>query len=339
MRVLCIAHAWPEGPSVAGIFVKRQVDSLRRSGCEVDVSVVGGAKGVNWVADVRSLRERIHERGYDVVHAQYGGKTALAAVAASRVPVVLSFCGTDLNGLSVGGRWERTYALAGILCSQLSAPMAAGLIIKSESLRPRLWRQADRARCRVIPNGVDFDLFRPINRDEARAELGWPVDRPVVLVSGQSDSAVKRLDLAERAVRLAREDVEGLVIKVLRGIEPDRVPTYLNAADVVLLTSQHEGSPNLVKEALACDVSVVSVDVGDVRRWLEGTAGCWLVERDPARLAEAIVQAVRSGGRSEGRVAVAELSMDRIARMVMQVYREASAAVPQERGDLDAKRI
>lgn len=328
MRVLCVANAWPEGSSVAGIFVKRQVDSLRRAGCEVDVSVVGGSAGVNWVADVRALRERIQERGYDVVHAQYGGRTALAAVGASRVPVVISFCGTDVNGLPTGKKWEKTYALAGVFCSQLAAPMAAQLIVKSEELRSRLWRKRDRQRCHVIPNGVDFELFRPLDRSEARAELGWDSDRPVVLVSGQSDSSVKRIDLAERVVAIARDAVPRLTLKVLRGIEPDQVPLYLNAADAVLMTSQHEGSPNIVKEALACDVSVVSVAVGDVRRWLDGTPGCWLVERDPERLAEAVVQAVQAGGRSEGRTAVAEISLDRIARQVMQVYRLARVAGP-----------
>lgn len=324
MRVLCVAHAWPEGESVAGIFVKRQVDSLRRLGCEMDVSVVGPASGKRWSDNVRALRRQVARLGYDVIHAQYGGRTALAAaVSAAQTPLVISFCGSDLNGLTVGSRWERTYAAAGVLCSQLAARVAGELILKSERLRGKLWLARDRRRVHIVPNGVDLDLFRPFDRYAAREELGWPRERPMVLASGQSDSQVKRLDLAEAAVKSAQRLIPELALQILRGVHPDRVPVYLNAADVVLLTSQHEGSPNIVKEALACGVSVVAVDVGDVRQWLDATPGCWLAERHPAALADSIIRAVRGGGRSDGRNRVASISLEAVARKILAVYQKA----------------
>jgi glycosyltransferase involved in cell wall biosynthesis len=308
---------------VAGIFVRRQVDSLRQLGVTVDVRVTGRAGGRGWPQRVAWLREEVKRGRYDLVHAQYGGRTALAAILAGGPPVVISFCGSDLNGLGTGTAHERAYAGAGVLCSQLAAPHARGLIAKSEALASRFWRERDRKRCRVIPNGIDLELFRPIDRREARARLGWPADEAVALVSGQSDGPVKRLDLAEAAVERARAQVPGLSLRVLRGIPPDEVPTHLNAADLVLLTSQHEGSPNIVKEALACNVAVVSVDVGDVRRWISGTPNCWLCDRDPASLAEGIVRAVAGGGRSEGRAVIAPLALGGVAARVLDVYQEA----------------
>lgn len=327
MRVLCVANAWPDGESVAGIFVKRQVESLRRLGCEIDVVVVGRTSGKRWTRDVKAFREQVAARGYEVIHAQYGGRTALAGVAiAAGTPFVVSFCGTDLNGLCVGKHWERAYAAAGVLCSQLAAPMASQIILKSDALRKKLWLGRDRRRAQVVPNGVDFDLFRPMDRRAARERLGWPAHRPVALVSGQSDSSVKRVDLAQAAVDAARSQIPGLALEVLHGVPPDDVPIYLNASDVVMMTSQHEGSPNIVKEALACDVSVVSVEVGDVRQWLDGTLGCWVVERHPAALGEAVARAVRFGGRSNGRTAVARLSLDAVGSMILQIYRKAKGA-------------
>jgi glycosyltransferase involved in cell wall biosynthesis len=170
---------------------------------------------------------------------------------------------------------------------------------------------------------VDLDLFREIDRCEARAILGWPAGRPTVIVSAQSDSGVKRVDLARRAVEIARRELPALELKLLRGVNPEDAPLHLNAADVVLMTSQHEGSPNVVKEALACNVSVVSVDVGDVRRWVGGTPGCSIEPRSPEALARAIVRAVKSGGRSAGRAVVEPISQADVARQIVAVYERA----------------
>lgn len=324
MRVLCLAHAWPTGPADSrGVFIQRQVASLEQLGVDMEVRVVGSASGAPWVQSVSQLRSLLARERFDLVHAQYGGRTALAAVAAARRPVVISFCGTDLNGLGTGSRLERAYCAAGVVCSQVSAPLATALIVKSELLAHRLWQRQDRHRCHVIPNGVDLDTFRPLDRREARRRIGWPVERPVVVASGHNESPVKRLDLASEAVEIASKQVPGLTLELLRGVAPEETPWYLNAADAVILTSQHEGSPNIVKEALACDVAVVSVEVGDVRRWIGETPGCWLCDRHPAALAEALVKTFASGGRSQGRAAVEELSLPRVAGRVLSVYEEA----------------
>lgn len=325
MRVLCLTHAWPSGPADSkGIFVQRQVASLERLGVEMEVRVVGSASGAPWVRSVAHLRQELARGQYDLVHAQYGGRTALAAVVAGKGrPVVVSFCGTDLNGLGTGNRFERAYCAAGVVCSQVAAPLATALIVKSEDLAHRLWQRQDRRRCHVIPNGVDLERFRPLDRMAARRRLGWPRDRPVVLASGQSGSPVKRLDVAQAAVDLARARMPGLELRLLRGVPPDETPYYLNAADTVILTSQHEGSPNVVKEALACNVAVVSVDVGDVRRWIGETPGCRLCDRKPEALAEALVKTISAGGRSQGREVVAEIDLPRIAQRVVGVYERA----------------
>jgi len=332
MRVLCLTHAWPTAEKdVAGIFVQRQVASLRELGVTVDVRVAGGAGGSRWPGLVACLREEVTRRSYDLLHAQYGGRTALAAVLVGGPPVIVSYCGSDLNGLGTGTPRERAHAGAGVLCSQFAALHARGLIVKSEGLANRLWRAWDRKRCHIIPNGIDLELFRPMGRRQARARLGWELDGAVVLVSGQSDGPVKRLDLAEAAVAQARNRVPGLSLRLLRGVPPREVPLHLNAADLVLLTSQHEGSPNIVKEALACNVPVVSVDVGDVKRWISGTPHCWLCDREPASLAEGIVRALSGGGRSEGRAVVAPLALPGVAARVLDVYEEALSVRRTER--------
>ena len=106
---------------------------------------------------------------------------------------------------------------------------------------------------------------------------------------------------------------------MLDGVPHERVPLWLNASDSILLTSTHEGSPNVVKEALACDVAVVSTDVGDVRERIEGIDGCYVADATPADLAGKLRLAL-AGGRVRSRAAVAELSLPRTAERIRDVY-------------------
>jgi glycosyltransferase involved in cell wall biosynthesis len=109
-------------------------------------------------------------------------------------------------------------------------------------------------------------------------------------------------------------------LHVLDGVPHEEVPTWLNAADVVLLTSLREGSPMVVKEALACNVAVVSVDVGDVRERLAGIEGCFVAEPTPEDLSHNLGRALARTERIEGRERVAELSLERVADTLREIY-------------------
>jgi teichuronic acid biosynthesis glycosyltransferase TuaC len=101
------------------------------------------------------------------------------------------------------------------------------------------------------------------------------------------------------------------------------MPDYYRAADCLLLTSDQEGSPNVVKEALCCDLPVVSVEVGDVRRWVELVPGSVLVDRDPEAIAAGLDQVLGNGRTVDGTGIRRELSAERTARRLIEIYREA----------------
>jgi teichuronic acid biosynthesis glycosyltransferase TuaC len=229
--------------------------------------------------------------------------------------VVATFRGSDLNPCrSV----SRTRSFAGRLLSQLAALAASEVICVSERLRRRLWWRP----VHIIPSGVDTSLFSPRARDEARAELGWPIDERVVLFNAGGDPETKRLDLARKATDLARHLLDGIRLEVLDGnAPPSRIPTYLNAADCVLVTSRFEGSPNIVKEALACNLPVVSVDVGDVRQRLQGISPSVIAAADPDAIARGLVQILSAPERSNGLAGVGEISSATTARRTVDVYR------------------
>ena len=214
-----------------------------------------------------------------LVHAQYGTVTAmLAALAAGRRPLAITFRGGDLNRIPVN---QRSPILAGPAVSQLAAFRAGLIVCVSEGLRQRLWWRRDRVT--VLPSGVDAKLFRPEARDDARTRLGWPPGDRVVLFNAGRDRRNKRLDLALAAAAWARRTWPGLRLEVLDGeVDPGRVPTIMNASDCLLVTSDTEGSPSVIQEALACGVPIVSVDVGDV------------AERTPGSLIPALSSAMQS---------------------------------------------
>jgi teichuronic acid biosynthesis glycosyltransferase TuaC len=130
----------------------------------------------------------------------------------------------------------------------------------------------------------------------------------------------KRFDLIEAAVARAREKIRELEILHARGVPQDRMPLYMNAADVLVLASLFEGSPNAVKEAMAVNLPVVTVDVGDTADLIGPTEGCYLVPRDVEAMAEKIVEVCRRGTRTRGREWITRLSMEKVAREIAEVY-------------------
>lgn len=325
LRILAVTNMYPTAEDPAfGVFVASQMESIRQAGHTVEVQVIDGRRGpLAYLEAVRRLRNAGREPGFDLVHAHYG----LSGYAASLAPLpfVVSFCGDDLLGTPDGAgglTWKSRVARR---LSRTAARKAAGIICKSEGLRLALPRTEDRERARVIPNGVDVHRFAPGSRADARAALGLPEDEMLVLFPHTSGERRKRLDLAEAAMgRLAARGVEARLWQVA-GLPQARMAHCYRAADCLLLTSDWEGSPNVVKEALCCDLPVVSVDAGDVAEWIGLTHGGAIAPRDPEALATALASALVPRRRVDGSALRRTLALPEIAARIVAVYRDALA--------------
>jgi glycosyltransferase involved in cell wall biosynthesis len=321
MRVLVVTSEWPsdEHPE-SGTFVVGQVEALRATGVDIDVESFRGAKDPRrYVAARRRIRGVLARGRYDLVHAHFGqsGFTVIPAP----VPLLVTFHGSDLRGL-VSRRG--TYTAAGFVLTRVSrlvARFADEVIVQSESLARRLPRGV---RYSVVPMAVDLAVFRPGDRAAARRALGLDAARRYVLFAGRRDAPVKRFDLAQRAIETLRaaHDIELLTI---RGLPPEGVATHMQASDALLVTSRHEGGPAMVKEALACGLPVVTVDVGDVRETLSGLDGSRIVADDSpesiGRSLDAVLRAPRPAPADVGRF---ELSAQ--ARRVGAIYERLATA-------------
>lgn len=299
-----------------GIFVDRQNASLKRAGVRITTFDIGTSHSlVHILSKWLELRRQVRKVAPDLVHGQYGTIVGILTVIAGK-PAVISFCGGDLQS---GHSVSSLRLLVGFLLSNIAALRADGLICKSELLRQALWWRKSRAV--VIPSGVDLELFVPGSQDEARKELGWNHENPVAIVNPGDDPRGKGIDLAQAAMNVVRARLPNAELHVLSKVEPVRMPYYYQAADVLLCASVAEGSPNVVKEALACNLPVVSTPVGDVPERLAGVSPSCIVSRDPREFGEAIVNILLSRRRSNGRERIVPLGLDQIASRILTVYR------------------
>jgi len=313
----------PDDPAY-GAFVATQVQSLSRAGADVDVEFVNGRRStLDYLGAPLRISRLVRAGRFDLVHAHYGLTGFLAAF--QRLPLVVTFYGDDLLGtpdrrgrLTLKSRAIRRIGYA-------AARRAQGVICMSEEMRQALPRAADRARARVIPNGVDTERFCPGNRVAARVRLGLDPAERLVLFPNTPREVRKRLDLAEAGVAALAAGGLAARLWVVTRVPHDHMPDHFRAADCLLLTSDWEGSPNVVKEALCCNTPVVSVEVGDVRRWLDLTPGCRLVERAPAAIAAGLRDVLCGPGRVDGSAVRDEVSADRVAARVLDVYGAVTA--------------
>jgi len=310
-------------PSV-GVVVERQVQSLRDLGLDVDVLHVdrrSRGRRAYWGLG-HKLRQAVERGQPTLVHVTYGGITAYLATRAVRDrPVVVYFRGSDLLGSRAEALHRRLTIHLGVIASRIAAARAAAAIVDSQNLRAALPSGAAGGNVWVVPSGIDLIRFAPLDREKCRAQLGWAANRQHVLFPAPAGRREKRYALAEAAVALLGVNGFEVDLHELDGVQHTDVPTWMNASDVVLLTSTHEGSPNAVKEALACNVPVVAVDVGDVRQRLAGIDGCYIAAPTAEDLAEKLGLVLSAGGRVNARETLLEISLERTAQKLVDIYR------------------
>jgi teichuronic acid biosynthesis glycosyltransferase TuaC len=318
MKVMFVIPGDGQGSSM--IFARRQAEALRSQGVEVREFFLKSRTSPGKIAvELRRFRGEARCFAPTVIHAHYGTVTAVfSALCAGKIPLVITFRGSDLNPTPGTARFRSAFAH---LLSQFAALRAARIVCVSRQLRDRLWWRRDRVT--ILVSGVDADAFQPIARETARRRLGWELTTPAVLFNCGRDPRIKRLDLAEAAIVVARRVLPHLRCEILDGsTSPDQIPTLMNAADCLLVTSDYEGSPTVVQEALASNLPIVSVAAGDIPERLHGVINTRIAARDPQALGAALAQMIAVPRRSNGRKKIADFSASEIARRLRALYAE-----------------
>jgi teichuronic acid biosynthesis glycosyltransferase TuaC len=284
------------------------------NGIELDYFCIEGGGLKNYLRHIPILKKYLKTHRCDLIHSHYGLNGWVALLTFTRLPIVISFMGDDLYGdADERGKIDlkdRFYILAG----QLLQYWMDYIIVKSENLARWIHRKKKMA---IVPNGVDFEAFKPMPKAEARKKLNLENNhRKYVLFLGDPENPRKNFALLEKAL----QKLDGIEVLTPFPVQGDAIPLYLNAADVLAMTSFKEGSPNVIKEAMACNTPIVSTEVGDVRDVIANTEGCFLTDFDADELSEKVQAALRFGRKTSGRNDIEHLELNVIAEKIIGIY-------------------
>lgn len=322
MKVLQITTNYPtESNPIFGIFMKEQVDSLVQFGVE---NTVFFSNGSETGATVKYSGMKVHLKSsyrlfkhllthkYDLIHCHsaISGLILILSGGAMFNKCVLSL----QNDPEKKGDSDCTFF-------KILYPFFNKIIVKKK-LKKRYRKIV------YLPNGCNLNFFHPMNKNECKQKLGLDISKRYILFVDSNTSkkrTQKRKDRFDATLNLLRTEFgyDNIEELVMIGVAREDVPTYINACDLHLLTSDLEGSPNSVKECMCCNVPVVSTDVGNVRDLFDGVAQCYVSDSfEPQSLAFLASKVLNDNSKISTRNAIEqkELDLKSIARKLYNLY-------------------
>ena len=345
-------------------FVEEQITALQARGVEIMRYAVTGKGILGYLKELPKLKRYIRINKPDIIHAHFG-LCGLLANLQRLVPVVTTYHGSDINVPSIlrFSKLAMRLSKANIFVSKRNIALAGYSEDISVATTTLPFREGYGVGY-FLPCGVNLTDDQLTIRTEARKALGIADDAKIVLFAGAFNNAIKDPELAKETIfevnRMISLSLEGVLIsaeprtiasqndssetlsilssnnnapsltgeielKELKGFSRIQVNQLMCAANSLLMTSRTEGSPQVIKEAMACGCPIVSVDVGDVAERTSGVEGCYVVpSREPKDIAQAILQAIAYEGKTNGRERIIEmgLSNEQVAERLIEIYKQ-----------------
>ena len=320
MRVLWTHNFDPKDPS-KGSFMHTTAEGLRARGVDLRLEYLGNLRSPMQVLRARTRVRQLASQ-FDLVHAQFGSACALATAAAEGVPKLLTVRGNDwaTHDATIGFLYFHTRVAASLTRRAISS--FDGIIAVSRRLATQITGLSPGALVVVLPSSVDLSVFSPKDREMARAQFGHPQSREkwVLFNSVDLKNPIKRFYLAQKAFEIAQARHGNLRLRLATKLPRDQMALFVAACDLILCTSETEGWPNSIKEALACNVPFVATDVSDLRDIAAVEPSCRVCAADAEVIASNICEVLSMKAPHDLRRHVAWMSVDSIAEQMLATY-------------------
>ena len=298
--------------------IKSQAESLKENGVYLDYFTITGKGFKGYFKNIFDLKKYLKKNKINLIHAHFGLSGIVSNLARTTENLVVSFMGDDLIG---SNKEDGSYTLMSKLWVQINRYFAYNsfdfIIVKSNNIKERIKKVKN---IKVIPNGVNLKVFYPVNKNVSRKKLKIANSKKIILFVANPARKEKNYSLAKKAYDLLHTD--NAELKVIYEIKQEVLNLYYNAADLLILTSFHEGSPNVIKEAMACNCPIVSTDVGDVKEIIGNTEGCYITSFNAENVAKEIEFAIKFKERTNGYERIIKLGLDSniVANKIIDVY-------------------
>lgn len=300
-----------------------QGSSLEKIGNRIDYFPIKGKGCRGYLRAIIKLRKELKKISVDVIHAHYGLCGIVALLARRKERIVISFMGDDIIGTN---KPNGSVYLVSKAFARFNIFLARYFYNYSIAKSPEMLKKiALKKKAILIPNGVDINKFKPEIQDVASEKTGFAPNKKHVIFVSNPTRVEKNFALAQKACEMIADPL--LELHHITDVAHDLLPVYYNTANLLLLTSFHEGSPNVIKEAMACNCPIVATDVGDVK-WLFGdTPGHYITSFEPTDVAKKIKLALQfhnEHGQTRGRERIIALGLDSetVAKRIVEVYKK-----------------
>ena len=326
MKVLVVTNMYPTPQSpFYGIFVKEQVESLRKEGIDVDVVFINGKENrLNYFASVITLLKVLRSSRYDIIHAHHTyciyPISIVKVLTGTKTPLILTFHEGEVHKTKEI-RTNDTDFIRRFVFSKRIKIFALKMVDLVITVQEELIKALNfNGKYVVLPCGVDLEMFRPMEKKGCRKRFNLPLEKKIIYFPASPNDYNKGFDLLNEALRHLK--IKDIHVVTAGNIHHQDVPYYMCAADVVVQLSKWEASPMVLKEAMVVNVPVVFTDVGDAKLTVGNTEGCFLCERNPQDVSMKLEEAFKCNGNSDGRRRIIEdgLGLSDIAKKIIRVY-------------------
>ena len=308
MRVLLVARYKKAFPSHIMPFVVEQGEAIRSLGNEVDYFIVEGKGLMGYFLSGRPLKQKIKSFRPDIIHAHYG-LSGITAVLQNKVPVVTTFH----NGETLGFRQN--------FLSSLFSLRTSYMIYVAQHIYEKAFFKR-KTNYSIIPCGVNLSECIVTEHKQARAELGFDCNKKYILFGGAFENLRKNYPLLKKGLELL--DRNDIVTLEMKGLSRAEVSKILCACDLFALPTKSEGSPQALKEAMACNCPIMATDVADIKHLLGNVEGHFLCTFDPENVAATLTEALSFQRRTNGRKRITDLELEnwQVASRIVEIYKQ-----------------